>query len=27
MKDMFVPAGFLFSPPEDGVVSARLDLQ
>jgi acetyltransferase len=26
MKDMFVRAGFLFSPPEDGVVSARLEL-
>jgi acetyltransferase len=26
MKDMFVRAGFRFSPPEDGVVSSRLDL-
>jgi acetyltransferase len=27
MKDMFVRAGFRFSPPEDGVVTARLQLQ
>jgi acetyltransferase len=26
MKDLFVRAGFRFSPPEDGVVSARLEL-
>ena len=26
MKDLFVRAGFRFSPPEDGVVSARLQL-
>jgi acetyltransferase len=26
MKDMFVRAGFRFSPPEDGVVSSRLEL-
>jgi acetyltransferase len=27
MKDIFVKAGFRFSPPEDGVVSARLELR
>jgi acetyltransferase len=27
MKDLFVRAGFRFSPPEDGVVTARLQLQ
>jgi len=26
MKDMFVRAGFRFSPPEDGVVTASLEL-
>jgi acetyltransferase len=27
MKDIFVKAGFLFTPPEDGVVTARLQLE
>jgi GNAT superfamily N-acetyltransferase len=27
MKDIFVKAGFRFSAPEDGVVSARLELR